>query len=197
MMQRADAITTRMAGVVGAVRWMRCGRAMACVVGFCLLTGLFAQVRIPIPGTVVPMTLQSTAVLLTGYCLSVPLAMAAMVLYVAAGLAGVPVFAPGSLGLAGVTGGYIVGFVLGAAVVALLRGRSHGIVRLLLAGMGGTAVILVCGVLWQTIFFDVSYAEAWAGGVWPFVPKAAVQLFVAVAAVRAMARGRRPSERTV
>ena len=196
-MQRADGMASRIVGVVCADRWVRTGRAVACVLGFCLLTALFAQVRVPIPGTMVPMTLQSTAVLLAGYCLSAPLAVAAMVLYVAAGLAGVPVFVPGSLGLTGITGGYIVGFVLGAAVVALLRGQSAGIARLVVAGAGGTVVIFVCGALWQMTFFDVGMVDVWAGGVLPFVPKAVVQIGVAVAAVRLMGRRRRLSDRTV
>ena len=96
-----DVISSRTAGSVVASCWLRIGRPAVLVVGFCVLTAICAQVRIPIPGTVIPMTLQSTAVLLTGFCLSAPLAAAAMVLYVAAGLAGVPVFLPGSLGFAG------------------------------------------------------------------------------------------------
>ena len=196
-MQRADVLAGRVVAGVRIERWVRAGRPTGCVIGFCLLTALCAQVRIPVPGTVIPMTLQSTAVLLTGFCLSAPLAAAAMLLYLAAGLAGAPVFLPGSLGLGGPTGGYIVGFVLGAVVVALLRGRSNGMARLVLAGAVGTIVILLCGAAWQATFFDVSIVEPWAGGVLPFLPKAVVQLGVAVAAVRLIGRRGRLGDRTV
>ena len=195
-MRAAETTTNRAMGAVETSLPSRAVRAAVSVIGFALLTALFAQVRIPVPGTVVPLTLQSAAVLLAGFYLSAPLAAAAMVLYVAAGLAGVPVFAPGSLGLAGATGGYIVGFVLGAVVVALMRGRSDGIGRLVSAGACGTLVIFACGVLWQVAFFDISAMAAWTGGVLPFLPKAVVQLGVVVSAVRALGNRRlsgRPS----
>lgn len=194
-MQRASTEVGRLGGAVGADSWLRTFRAVACVVGFSLLTAICAQIRVPVPGSMIPMTLQSTAVLLTGFCLSPALAVAAMLLYVAAGLTGAPVFVPGSLGLAGLTGGYIVGFVVGAAVVALLCGRSNGIARLVFAGVVGTVVIFLCGVIWQMAFFDVGMVDVWAGGVLPFVPKAVVQIGVAVAAVRLMGRARRLSDR--
>lgn len=158
-------------------------RVVAAVVGFAMLTALAAQVRIPIPGTGVPMTLQGLAVLLTGFCLGFVPAVLAMLLYVAAGVAGLPVFAPASVGLYGVTGGYIFGFVLGAGAVSVIRGRSRGAGRLFLAGAVGTAVIFAAGVAWQVGGFDVPISQALRLGVLPFLPKAAAQLAVAVAAV--------------
>ena len=157
------------------------------VCGFCMLTALLAQVRIPLPGTPVPMTLQALAVLLAGYFLPVRRAVAALGLYLGVGSAGVPVFAPGSLGLFGPTGGYIVAFVIAAGIVAVLRGSSLSVGRLLVAGAAGTAVILAVGVTWYAVYTGGSVSVAIAGGLLPFVPKAVVQLGAAVAIVRVVA----------
>lgn len=153
------------------------------VFGFCALTALLAQVRIPLPGTAVPMTLQSLAVLLTGYLLPVRRAVAAMVLYIALGIAGLPVFATASAGLWGATGGYLLGFVLAAALISLLKGASPGLARLTMAGIVGTIAIFAVGVPWYAVSTG-SLSAAVAGGLIPFLPKAVLQLGVAVAAVR-------------
>ena len=90
------------------------------------LTGLAAQVRIPLPFTPVPITLQTLAVLLTGVLLGARWGGASQGLYAGLGVAGVPWFAGWSAGLGrlfGPTGGYIVGFVLAAAFVGFLTDR--------------------------------------------------------------------------
>lgn len=162
------------------------------VLGFAALTALGAHVRIPVPGTPVPMTLQLLAVLLAGFVLPAPAAMVSMGLYVAAGAAGLGVFAPGSAGLFGLTGGYLCGFVLGAAVLACLRGRSRSWARLTSAGAVSVAVILCCGVFWQTVWFGLDPGDAIRIGAVPFLPKAILELVLAVAMVRLLGGRRRP-----
>jgi biotin transport system substrate-specific component len=161
-------------------------RAVAEVAGFCALTGLAAQVKIPVPGTPVPMTLQLLAVLLAGFCLPASRAAGAMVLYVVVGWLGMPVLAPASAGLAGVTGGYLLGFIGAAYVVSKLSGRSVFSIRLLVAGGVGTAIVLACGMLWQVLLFGVTLSSAVQIGVLPFAPKAAVELGLAVVIARAI-----------
>lgn len=182
-------------GAIGAVRvclGSRSARAVASVVGCCLLMTLGARVRVAIPWTDVPMTLQLLAVLLIGFSLEPALALGGMLTYLACGTAGLPVFTAGSLGLPGPTGGYLVGFVLAAWVVSNLRGgRAAGVGRLLLAGVTGVASVLVPGVLWHAAFVG--------GDVWlsvdmalvPFVPKAVVELLLAVTLVTSAHRTRR------
>ncbi len=166
------------------------------VIGCCVMTGLAAQVRIPIPGTDVPITLQSTAVLLTGFLLSPRRAVAAMLLYVLAGTAGLPFFAPGSAGLLGPTGGYIIGFLPAAWLVGMVRGgREASYVRLLSAGALGTAVIFAVGVMWpwRLALYGGNLPTAVMTGVRPFAAKAVVQLLLVVTAVksyRGLRRGR-------
>jgi len=93
---------------------------------FCLAV-LFSQIRIPLPYTPVPFTLQVLAVFLTGYFLTPRSAAATMILYIMAGLSGLPVFsgaAGGAYSLAGPTGGYIIGFIPAAWMVSYLSGKK-------------------------------------------------------------------------
>src|SRR6267142_4811856 len=107
-------------------------RAAAVVLGALLVAGA-AQVAIPLPGTPVPMTLQPMAVLLVGGLLGAPLGALSMILYLAMGAAGLPVFTPtvpliGVARLFGPTGGYLLAYPVAAwAVGALLTpGRRPG-----------------------------------------------------------------------
>lgn len=97
------------------------------VVGAAALTALGAQIVITLPFTPVPITGQTFAVLITASLLGRVRAVAAQLLYLLAGAAGLHVFAGGAHGLAsltGATGGYLVGFVGGAALVGRLAERG-------------------------------------------------------------------------
>ncbi|MCH8966803.1 MAG: biotin transporter BioY [Planctomycetes bacterium] len=154
------------------------------IVGCAVLLGLAAQVRIPLMGTPVPATLQLLAVLLAGYSLRPSRAAAGVVLYVAAGTLGLPVFAGGSAGLWGVTGGYIAGFVVAAWSISWLGGRSDAsYVRLLVAGAVGTGIVFVFGLAWPLAFFVRDLATVVHMGLVPFAVKAVVEIFLAVTLV--------------
>jgi biotin transport system substrate-specific component len=153
------------------------------VLGFATLAALGAQVRIPIPWSDVPMTMQSFAVVLAGLTLSPAAAVASMVLYLAFGAAGLPVFTQGSAGMFGATGGYLFGFVFAALTISLVRGRSGSMVRLILAGGAGLGVLFACGLAWRYVYAMIFGLDAgWylAAGVVPFLPKAIVELLLAV-----------------
>src|SRR5712671_7971423 len=111
-------------------------RAFAVALG-ALLVAAAAQVAIPLPGTPVPMTLQPMAVLLVGGLLGAPLGALSMILYLAMGAAGLPVFTPTPLLLPGIarlfgqTGGYllaypIAAYAVGAIVPPLRKERGPG-----------------------------------------------------------------------
>ena len=93
-------------------------RAAAVVLG-ALLVAAAAQVSVPLLGTPVPMTLQPLAVLLVGGLLGAPLGALSMILYLAMGAAGLPVFTPtvpllGVARLFGPTGGYLLAYPVAA-----------------------------------------------------------------------------------
>jgi len=93
-------------------------RTIVVVLG-AILVALAAQVAVPLPGTPVPMTLQPMAVLLVGGLLGAPLGALSMILYLAMGAAGLPVFTPtvpllGIARLLGPTGGYLLAYPIAA-----------------------------------------------------------------------------------
>src|SRR5258705_9965837 len=95
------------------------------LVGGAVLVAGAAQVSIPLPGTPVPMTLQPMAVLLVGGLLGARLGALSMILYLAMGAAGLPVFTPtvpllGFARLIGPTGGYLLAYPVAAWVVGAL-----------------------------------------------------------------------------
>ncbi|UCE58852.1 MAG: biotin transporter BioY [Phycisphaerales bacterium] len=176
-------------GVVRVGGWPR---VAASVLGCCALIALGAQVRVPIPGTDVPMTLQLLAVLLTGFALPPARAMCATLLYLACGAAGLGVFVPGSAGVVGPTGGYLVGFVVAAWLLSVLKGGSRsGFFRLLAAGAVGCLAVFVLGIAWRTFWFAGDVRLAIVTGLLPFAGKAVVELLLAttmVTAVRGLRR---------
>src|ERR687891_138104 len=94
------------------------------------LTAAAAQISIPLPFTPVPFTLQPMVVLLGGAVLGSRLGMASQVLYLLAGIAGLPVFAAsavlpqGALRLLGPTGGYLLSYPLAAFITGALAERG-------------------------------------------------------------------------
>src|SRR5215472_16230547 len=109
------------------IEWTRQG---AIVVGASLFVALCARVTVPLPFTPVPLTLQNFGVLLVGLLLGSRRGFAALVLYLAEGAVGMPVFNPTGLGgvaqLLGVTGGYLIAYPLVAALAGFIfeRGRQ-------------------------------------------------------------------------
>ncbi len=161
----------------------------ASVVGFvAFLTVVAAQVSIPLPFTPVPFTLQPMVVLLGAAALGSRLGASSQILYLALGLAGMPVFAaspvlPQGLGrLLGPTGGYLMSYPLAAFVTGYLaeRGLDRRYLTSVLAMGAGLAIIFAVGVLW--LGFGIPHAglsAAVASGLVPFVLADLVKLFLA------------------
>jgi biotin transport system substrate-specific component len=137
---------------------------------FCLLTILGALVRVPLPGTPVPMTLQTAVVLFAGIALGARLGACSQLLYLAIGLIGVPVFADSGAGpqyVFGATGGYLLGFVVVPVVVGRLTAGSSGLRPMLVAAGVGTILIFALGVGWLAL----STSSVWTAlqqGLFPF-----------------------------
>jgi biotin transport system substrate-specific component len=148
---------------------------------------LLAQVRIVVGP--VPITGQTFAVLLLAGAYGARLGLLSVAAYLALGAAGASVFSGGAGGLAalaGPTGGYLVGFLVAAAVVGTLaqRGWDRSFAGMTAAMGVGTVLIYLCGVTWLTGFApDLATAMAW--GVWPFIVGDVVKLLLAAALVPA------------
>ncbi len=147
-------------------------RAITSVVAASLLIALGAQVRIPLPFSPVPVTLQTFAVLLVGAQLGSRRGALAVLAYLAQGLVGLPVFAGWSGGVAhllGPTGGYLLGFVAAAYLTGFLFERGWG-ARLLTAGaalLAGNVAIYALGLPWLALY--VGAGRALALGLAPFI----------------------------
>lgn len=160
------------------------------VFGFALLTALAASyVRVPVPGTPVPMTAQTLVVLLAGFLLGPGRGALSQGVYILLGLIGLPVFAA-----APITIGYIVGFILAAEVVARLHRRlGASTLAVLATATAGTAVILLCGATWLA-FTGGGVQAALLLGVLPFLPGAAIKIAICVGIIRVFnLRSSRPS----
>jgi biotin transport system substrate-specific component len=148
------------------------------------LTALAAQVSIPVPGSPVPITGQTFAVLLTSAALGPARGVAAQALYLALGLAGLPVFAGAGHGPAvifGASGGYLVGFIVAAAITGY--GARHGAdrspFRTLALFALASAVIYVIGTTWLCIDTGMSVGAGVSAGVTPFLPGDAIKAALA------------------
>jgi biotin transport system substrate-specific component len=158
-------------------------RALAVILAAGALA-LSAQFAVPIPGTPVPLTLQPMVVVLAGLLLGPADAAAAAVLYLAAGAAGLPVFAPigapGLTRLLGPTGGYLLAYPVAAAVAGRLGAGQPAFAARALAAMAGILVIYLGGLA-QLAVISGSLASAAVLGVLPFVAADAVKSLVAAA----------------
>ena len=190
---------------------------VALIVGFAFFTAIFAQIAIRFPGTTVPITGQTLGVLVAGGALGSRRGALSMLVYMLMGMFLLPVFAP-SLSLlkeetvhfilpwAGTdglvwdmsSGGYVVGFVLGAYLVGLLAERGWDRrARVSLAMVVGNLSIYLVGLPWLALFIafstipglDLTYYDAIVGndvldktlkgGLFPFVGGDAIKLLLA------------------
>ena len=155
-------------------------RAAAVLLGS-LLVAVCAHVSIPLWFTPVPLTLQTFAVLLVGAALGTVRGVLSMALYLVAGVLGAPIFSNHSSGWGGASFGYVVGFVVAAGVVGYLaeRGATRGIARTAGVMVIGNLVIYAFGVPWLMAFAHVSFTQALALGVVPFLIGDAIKVAVA------------------
>ena len=160
----------------------------ALVLGGSALVAVLAQVVIPLPFSPVPVTGQTLAVLFVGALLGSARGSLAVLLYLAEGAVGLPVFAGGGAGLmrlAGPTGGYLVGFCAAAFVVGFLaeRGWDRVVWRASVALLVGNALIYSAGLPWLSRF--VGAQKVLSLGLYPFVVGDLIKLVVAVLALPA------------
>ncbi len=169
--------------------------ALAATTAFAALTALGARVQFHLPFTPVPVTAQVLCVLLAGGVLGPRLGFVSQAQYLAAGLAGLPVFAHGGgpAYLLGPTGGYLLAFPAAAfAVGAVSRLLGEGGWRAFLAGLAGVAAIHLIGGCW----YGVWLSAAGRAGVAAVLSQAVVPFIAVDAAKAAVAAGLFPGIRS-
>jgi len=180
-----DAMTTR----ADADSRFRLAEQAGAVLFVTMLTAVAAQISVPLPFTPVPFTFQPMVVLVGAAALGSRLGMASQILYVALGIAGVPVFAAspvlpqGVARLLGPTGGYLMSYPFAAFVAGWLaeRGFDRRYASAVLAMVCGLVVVFACGVLWLAIGVQPArgMAAALATGFYPFILPDLAKLLVA------------------
>jgi biotin transport system substrate-specific component len=148
---------------------------------------LLAQIAIPVPGSPVPVTGQTLAVLLIGTTYGARLGVLTFATYLLAGVAGAPIFAPSATSanhgidrLIGATGGYLVGMLIASVVLGYLADRKAdqkfrtSFPALLL----GDAIIFTFGLLWLQQTLDLSWSKTIAAGFTPFILGEALKIAI-------------------
>lgn len=157
------------------------------VIGFAIALAAASQIAIPLPGTPVPFTLQPMIVVLAGLMLGPTLAASSMMLYLAVGVLGVPVFtpggAPGIARLLGPTGGYLIAYPFAAYVTGFVARRAPSLMRRFGAALAGMAVIFLGGFAQLTVLTG-SAVQAVAVGMTPFALFDVVKAFLAALIAR-------------
>ncbi|MFA5117760.1 MAG: biotin transporter BioY [Candidatus Omnitrophota bacterium] len=153
------------------------------VAGFIVLTGLGAFVRVPLPFTPVPLTLQTFFVLLSGAFLGGRLGALTQLSYLFLGATGLSLFsgvASGPYYLLGPTGGYLLGFVIAAFFLGkALKHSSQSFLLTFAMFCAADVMLLSCGVLWLKVLTGLSFAKLMLIGFVPFIAGDLVKAAVA------------------
>ena len=146
------------------------------------LTALLAQVAVPLYP--VPITGQTLAVLLVGATLGAARGAISLALYAVLGVVGLPVFSDYASGVdvvLGPTGGYIVGFIVSAALVGWLSERAweRQILKALATFAAGTLVVFAVGLPWLAVALGLDLMQTLNGGLFPFLIGGAIKALIA------------------
>ncbi len=141
---------------------------------FVILTSLGAFVRIPLPFTPVPITLQTFFVLLSGAILGSSLGAIAQLSYIILGISGLPIFSGAGSGLFylfGPTGGYLFGFVLaGLFIGRFIKYSQNNLFFTFGIFCLADLLLLACGVIWLKFLFGYPFLKLLFLGFIPFIP---------------------------
>jgi biotin transport system substrate-specific component len=169
-------------------------RQVALVVGASLFVALCARVTLPLPFTPVPLTLQNFGVLLVGLTLGSRRGVAALALYLAEGMAGMPVFSPTGPGgvaqLVGPTGGFLLAYPIVAGIAGwILENGRRTMARALTASVLAEIALFASGLSWLAILtHSVSQAVRW--GLYWFIFAEVIKIMMASALAGAWNRMR-------
>ena len=148
------------------------------VVGGVAFIAAMAQVSVPVPGSPVPVTGQTLAVLLVGTTYGARLGLTTFATYLFAGIAGAPIFAPSATSanhgidrIMSATGGYLVGMLVASLVLGYLADRKadQKFLTSYPALLLGEIVIFGFGLTWLHNSLDLSWSATIAAGFTPFI----------------------------
>jgi biotin transport system substrate-specific component len=183
----------------GSLQESLVGRTLL-VIGATAFVAACAHISMPLPFTPVPLTLQNFAVILVGMALGPVAGFSAMVLYLAEGALGLPVFTPsgGPAGIAhllGPTGGFLFSYPLVAAtagwVVRAMQPITSRFRSALIAATAATLPIFLLGAVWLAHYLHLGASATWSLAVAPFLPGEIVKITAAAGIFSTLQRWRR------
>jgi biotin transport system substrate-specific component len=160
-------------------------RAMVFSALFTTLIIVGSYISIPLPFSPIPIVLSDFFVMLAGLLLGASWGMASVGLFLLAGLIGLPVFAGGKAGLAvffGPTGGYLIGYLLGAFVIGYISnlGKRRSVIKEFIALILGNLLFFATGVPWLKVFLKLTWDKSILLGLLPFVIGNIIKIIAAV-----------------
>jgi len=146
---------------------------------------------IPVPGILVPIVLKNLFIVLSGTILGSFYGSIAVLIFIAAGIIGVPVFViPGGIAVFTTPlGGYIIGYFLASLTAGLICGlpktsekkvRPVFMIRLIIASILGFGIILMCGVFFNMYLNSMSFIAAMTTWFLPFVIGDLIKLAISI-----------------
>ena len=165
--------------------------ALVGVFGFAAALAAASQIAVPIPGTPVPATLQPMIVVLAGLMLGPKFGPMSMMVFLAAGAIGLPVFtpggAPGILRFVGPTGGYLIAYPFAAFVAGHVSARRPSLMGRWGAAMLAMVVIFIGGLTQLSLYLG-GVSQAVVAGITPFALLDIVKALVAALIARPRVR---------
>ncbi|MFB6677217.1 biotin transporter BioY [Streptomyces sp. NPDC057684] len=176
------AVSTRPGKVLADLLPASRTRDIALVLGGAALTGIAAQIAVPVPGSPVPVTGQTFAALLVGTALGARRGFLSLAVYALVGMAGMPWFAQGTSGASSASFGYVIGMLLASTVVGALarRGGDRSVLRTAGTMVLGSAIIYAVGVPYLAAATGMTFTQAVAAGLTPFLIGDAVKAALAM-----------------
>lgn len=141
-----------------------------CVALLCISS----YIIIPLPFSLASITAQTIIVNLIGLIMLPKEAFITMFTFILLGACGLPVFSGGTGGIGrlfGPTGGYLLGYLIAAVVISLLKGKEVNIKRYLFITMiVGIPIIYLCGLTTMKIYMKGNLIQLLTASVFPFIP---------------------------
>lgn len=158
---------------------------------FMAMTGLMtaaiciiAPFSIPLPFSPVPISFTNFVIFIAIYILGMKAGVLSLLIYLALGTVGLPVFSGFSGGLAklaGPTGGYLIGFIFLALIQGFIMERFDYKTSAAIAGMvAGMAVCYIFGTVWLAFQVEQSFVASLSIGVIPYLPGDVIKIIAAV-----------------
>ena len=174
--------------IIGTCMSRKITKAIVFTALFAALIAACAFISIPVPGTPIPIVLQNMMVVLSGMLIGPILGTASTLLFIIAGILGLPVFSGGTGGFAkimGPTGGFIIGYAIAALVAGLILGRPRldgkkHIARIIIAAVCGFVVMYIPGVLHFMNSLDKTFSETMALCVIPYIPGDLIKMVLCI-----------------